>query len=107
MTQKGTILRCNQRNLLKRNEPFEKDCAIDYDDIVIKDSNKTQTVPLHQRFQKNQFYQNKLKSLLELKFIEQDQDVKLSLQANLTYGVYIMNIFLLHNGLPFLKGEML
>ena len=37
LTQKGTILRRNRRHLLKTNEPFEKNCAIDYDDIIVND----------------------------------------------------------------------
>ena len=45
-TQKGSVLRCNRRHLLKTIEPFEKDCAIDYDDIVINDHTQPQTTVL-------------------------------------------------------------
>ena len=41
--QKGTILRPNQPHLLKTNEPFEKNCAIDYDDITVNDNSQPQT----------------------------------------------------------------
>ena len=42
---KITVLRCHRRHLLKTKEPFEKNCEIDCDDIVITDANGSQSEP--------------------------------------------------------------
>ena len=53
LPQKGTILRRNRRHPLKTNEPFEKNCAIDYDDIIVNDHSqpKTNVIPASENIQ--------------------------------------------------------
>ena len=55
-------------HLLKANEPFEKDCAADYDDIVVNDFNQTQTVPSTSKIPEKAILSEQVKESVRTRF---------------------------------------